>query len=297
MSTPDLTEAVERLREEVLKNFERFGDLRFEGDIEWYESRSETSSPVIGVDSSYYSRIYKYIYLYIIRGVSIPRSIDRDLSRCIQSSSFGDAHFIASPATEESSRKTPPPIKELKKILSHRTRDLEVEIGERSYECVKREYVGEEPLVMMDGSARSFLPYRFKGAGRIVAEALGLEKSWENRLKTIDKLSESMSIVFISKTQSRTYYSEKLKPYLERDGSKIEILVPDVILIDSYLSRRGVFRNGVRTPGFSEPVLYENRDPHRRITLFYAVFQKGGGMYQISLLGDHTRELEEIRSL
>lgn len=303
MSSADLLDSIENLRRRVLENFKRYGDLRFQDGIEWYRVDSEKSSPVIGVDSSHYSKTYKYIYLYIIRGVSVPRSTDQDLRYCIKSYSYSDAYFIALPADEnsisslvsEELRKTPPPVKELKKILSHRARDLEVKVGYEAYECSLEKLSNSEPLILMDGSARSFLPLRFKsGSHDIFSE---LKRSWKQRLEIIRRISERGSIVFISKTQSRTYYSDRLKPYLKEDGRRVGVLVPDVILIDSYLTMKNVFRNGIRVPGFSEPILYRNRDPPQDITIFYAVFQSGGGMYQVSLLGKHDNELDHIRSL
>ncbi|MEZ0289701.1 MAG: DNA double-strand break repair nuclease NurA, partial [Sulfolobales archaeon] len=297
MSFRDVVEIVESIRDKIRETLKSYGELRFSGDLVWYEDESEERSDVIGVDSSYSSRAYKFIYLYIIRSVALPRSSDRDLRSCVQTDSFGDAHFIALPSEEtgESRGRTPPPVRELKKILSHRARDLEVEVGYRSYECVYRES-REKPLILMDGSARSFLPLRFKGGERL-PQWEELEETWRRRINILKDLSREANIVFISKTQSRTYYSQKLTPYIEREDGIVSILVPDVILIDLYLAKKKIFLEGVRTPGFTEPVVYKNRDPEQDITIFYAVFQRGDGMFQISMLGNFARDIDLIRSV
>jgi len=288
MASPEIIYSVERIREKVLENIQRLGSVEFEEGINWYSEDSYEKSFVVGVDSSYTSRIYKYVYLYLIRGVAVPYGDHTGLKRCLVSDSDSDAHFIAVPAyeTEELTGPVPPPVRELKKILSHRAKDLEINVGHRSYECVK-EIVGEEPLVMMDGSARGFIPYRFKEReirrGFPLIEEL--RKSWESRIEIIKDLSSRDDLVFISKTQTRTYLSQKLTPYIRVNEEKLKILVPDVFLLNLYLTKKNIFREGIRAPGFTEPVIYENPDPPMTITIFYAVFERGGGMFQISVVG------------
>jgi hypothetical protein len=298
MATPEIIYSVERIREKIIENMQRYGSVRFSGDINWYIEESSDKGLVVGVDSSYASRIYKYIYLYLIRGVAVPYGENDIVRRCLVSDSDSDAHFIAVPAyeTEEMSQPVSPPVRELKKILSHRAKDLEVGLGHRSFECL-RELVGEEPLILMDGSARGFLPYRFKEtvARRGFPLIEELKKSWEKRINVIKDLSKNNHMVFISKTQTRTYLSHRLGPYIDAGEERISILVPDVILLDLYLTKKNIFRDGVRTPGFSEPIIYLNADPPEHITIFYAVFERGGGMYQVSIVGE--KDLDTVREI
>lgn len=304
MATPELLVSVERIRERILETLKSYGALYISRDINWYSSTDSIKSLVVGVDSSYTSRVFKYIYLYLIRGVAVPGGDEEIYRKCLATDSYGDAHFIATPIREERSLESrgsvSMPAKELKKILSHRARDLEVSLGKKALECSEK-ISGEKPLVLLDGSARGFLPYRFKGSAEEKSSELiaSLRKSWEDRIASLRSLSNEKKIAFVAKTIYRTYLSDKVKPYIKdpESGSEIEVLVPDVVLLDLFLTRRGVFEGGVRTPGFTEPILYENNDPKMHITIFYAVFERGGGLYQVSLLGDYTSDIDFVKEI
>ncbi|MEM1610951.1 MAG: DNA double-strand break repair nuclease NurA [Sulfolobales archaeon] len=303
MATPELLHSVERIRAKISETLKRYGLLYFSREISWYSSTDSIKGLAIGVDSSYTSKVFKYIYLYIIRGVAVPRGDDELYRRCIRSDSYGDAHFIATPVPEGGSLKSegsvPMPAKELKKILSHRARDLEVRVGWEAFKCSEESF-GEKPLILLDGSARGFLPYRFKGSAEDNSGLVSsLRDSWEKRLETLKRLSLDRKIAFIAKTTYRTYLSAKVRPYIKRSegDARIEVLVPDVVLLDLLLTRKGIFKDGVRTPGFTEPLLYENNDPKVYITIFYAAFERGGGLYQVSLLGDYTGDVDFVREV
>jgi len=307
MATPDIIERVELIRNKINELMLRFLEIDFDGELEWHREDASQNNVAIGVDSSYTSRIFKFAYLYLVRGVAIPYSSSTDLRSCLVSDSDGDVHFLAVPGVdaEKGFRSPSPPIRELKKILSHKSKDIEIELGYKAYLCVN-DFVDEEDIIiLMDGSGRGFLPYRFKKEDESSLQEFykPLKESWRRRINIIKELSRENNLIFISKTQTRTYYNQKLMPYISHEDKKINILVPDVILIDEYFRRKDVFKEGVREPGFSDPVVYNVREKIledediKHVTIFYAVFRRGGGMYQISLVGDYANKTDLLREI
>jgi hypothetical protein len=164
MATPDIIERVELIRNKINELILRFLEIDFDGELEWHREDTSQNNVAIGVDSSYTSRIFKFAYLYLVRGVAIPYSSSTDLRSYLVSDSDGDVHFLAVPGVdaEKGFRSPSPPIRELKKISSHKSKDIEIELGYKAYLCVN-DFVDEEDIIiLMDRSGRGFLPYRFK---------------------------------------------------------------------------------------------------------------------------------------
>lgn len=303
-------DSIKRDIERIVGIYDR---IEIEEDLEWNvveEGRDASRiSPVIATDSSFIGKHLRIAYIYLIQATALTyfyngeeglkidwgMSVIKVESRVIENIGIPEymGGSLAGNVGDEF-RARDREIKHRRRIVHHVSKDLEVGATMDAVDrLVDR---GMKPvLVLMDGSLNSFLALRFKKKDSL---SMKLKRSWSRRiemLRKIDSLAEGL--VFISK-------STTLQPlaYMLVESGKIKIggeaaVVPDYIVVEKILKKR--YGEAWRVPGFLDPIYPpRNKDTGDEMTITYAIFSRGGPVYQLSLLGRHDRKsLEKIVSM